>query len=91
MNDQKLSGRKATRIPASANPRQEMMTVDQVAALLNVHTSTIYRMLKRAEIPAFKLGSDWRFSRQQIYKWIAQRHRLESTRGQTDGDLWPAK
>lgn len=49
----------------------EIMTVKDVAVYLQVHESTIYRLLKRREIPAFKLGSDWRFRRATIFKWIA--------------------
>jgi excisionase family DNA binding protein len=29
---------------------------------LKVHPSTIYRQLKRGRLPAFKIGSDWRFN-----------------------------
>jgi excisionase family DNA binding protein len=46
------------------------MTLDEVAAFLQVHPSTIYRLLKRHEIPAFKMGSEWRFNRESIERWI---------------------
>jgi excisionase family DNA binding protein len=47
-----------------------VMTLDEVAAFLQVHPSTIYRLLKRHEIPAFKMGSEWRFNRESIESWI---------------------
>jgi Helix-turn-helix domain len=31
-----------------------------------VHPSTIYRLLRRHEIPAFHIGSDWRFNIEEI-------------------------
>jgi excisionase family DNA binding protein len=58
-----------------------VMTVEEVADYLQVHTSTIYRLLKRHEIPAFKLGSDWRFKQESIDRWISQR---ESAHGLSD-------
>jgi excisionase family DNA binding protein len=43
-----------------------------------VHPSTIYRLLKRKRIPAFKVGSDWRFDRGGIERWrLAQQTREE--------------
>ena len=36
------------------------MTVREVSAYLRVHPITIYRLLKRNQIPAFHIGSDWR-------------------------------
>ena len=50
-----------------------VMTLEEVAAFLQVHASTIYRLLKKHRIPAFKLGSDWRFSQDSIERWIAAR------------------
>jgi excisionase family DNA binding protein len=49
-----------------------VMTLEEVAAYLRVHESTVYRLLKAQSIPAFKLGSDWRFNQESIDKWIAE-------------------
>jgi excisionase family DNA binding protein len=46
-----------------------MMTLSEVASYLRVHRSTIYRLLKHRELPAFKAGSDWRFNRDDIDQW----------------------
>jgi excisionase family DNA binding protein len=45
------------------------MTVREVSAYLQVHPSTIYRLLKHNQIPAFHVGSDWRFSVEAIDRW----------------------
>ena len=45
------------------------MTVREVSAYLRVHRSTIYRLLKRHQIPAFHMGSDWRFNIEEIDRW----------------------
>ena len=49
-----------------------VLTLNEVANYLRVHPSTIYRMLKRQEIPAFKVGSDWRFDLESIDRWRSQ-------------------
>jgi excisionase family DNA binding protein len=48
------------------------MKISEVAEYLRVHPSTIYRLLKHKQIPAFKLGSDWRFNLESIDQWRAQ-------------------
>jgi excisionase family DNA binding protein len=50
----------------------KVMTVREVSAYLHVHPTTIYRPLKRNQIPAFHVGSDWRFNIESIDHWILQ-------------------
>ena len=57
-----------------------VMTVKECADFLQVHASTIYRLLKRKELPAFRLGSDWRFSKKQLVEWLESRPRGEVER-----------
>jgi len=47
----------------------KVMTVRQVATFLRVHPSTIYRLVKQHKIPAFRIGSDWRFKIDAIDRW----------------------
>ena len=51
---------------------QRVMTVQDVSAYLRVHPSTVYRLLKRNELPAFRVGSDWRFNVEAIDRWRSQ-------------------
>jgi excisionase family DNA binding protein len=48
----------------------EVLTLEEVADFLHVHSSTIYRLLKNRRIPAFKVGSDWRFNQKSIEQWV---------------------
>jgi len=50
-------------------PQGNIMTVRELADFLRVHPSTIYRLLREGTLPAFKVGSDWRFSREAIDRW----------------------
>ena len=47
----------------------KVMNVSEVSAYLRVHPSTIYKLLKRHQIPAFQLGSAWRFDSEMIDTW----------------------
>jgi excisionase family DNA binding protein len=47
-----------------------VLTLEEVAQFLQVHPSTVYRLLKRRSIPAFKIGSDWRFNQESIERWV---------------------
>jgi excisionase family DNA binding protein len=48
----------------------EVLTLEEVAQFLHVHPSTVYRLLKNRRIPAFKMGSDWRFNQESIEQWV---------------------
>jgi excisionase family DNA binding protein len=50
---------------------QKVLTVTELSDYLHVHRSTIYRLLKNGELPAFRIGSDWRFNVEEIDKWRA--------------------
>ena len=47
-----------------------IMTIGEVADYLKVTERTIYRQAGAKQIPAFKLGGSWRFSKADIDGWI---------------------
>jgi excisionase family DNA binding protein len=57
------------------NPEPEILTVSEVAAYLHVHPSTIYRLLRAHQLPAFRIGSDWRFDIEKIDQWREAREK----------------
>ncbi len=50
-----------------------IMSVEEVAAYLNLHPLTVRRLARDGEIPAFKVGRQWRIKRTLLDKWIEQR------------------
>jgi len=52
--------------------REIFMTIKQVAAWLQVSPMTVFRLVKRGEIPAFKIGRGWRFSLEELNKWVGR-------------------
>ena len=49
---------------------KKLMNIKDVADYLGVHTSTVYKYAQQGKIPALKIGSDWRFTKKHIDKWI---------------------
>jgi len=59
----------------SKTERARILTLENVAQYLRVHPSTIYRLLKKKQLPAFKVGRDWRFNLESIDRWRADAER----------------
>ena len=52
---------------SSMGPR--VLTVRELAGYLRVHQSTVYRLLREQKLPSFRIGSAWRFNREEIERW----------------------
>lgn len=50
----------------------EILTLEELAAYLKAGKRTVYRLASNGQIPAFKLGGTWRFSKADIEGWIKQ-------------------
>jgi excisionase family DNA binding protein len=51
-----------------------VMTVRELSAYLRVHPSTIYKLLRRGELPGFRIGTDCRFNAEVIDRWCLERN-----------------
>ena len=49
------------------------MTLQETADYLRVTRSTIHRLLKRNQIPAFRMGRRWHFNLEEIENWCSSR------------------
>jgi putative molybdopterin biosynthesis protein len=49
----------------------KVMKVSELADYLHVHSSTIYKMVRKGELPAFRVGSDIRFDAEAIDRWCS--------------------
>lgn len=70
-----LEGEPALEVKAPKLADDELLTAEELADLLRVHRSTVYRLLRNGQLPAFRVGSDWRFSRDLIEEWVQSRIR----------------
>jgi len=51
----------------TASPK--VMTVREVSEYLRVHPTTVYRLLRAKQLPAFRVGSEWRFNIDTLHHW----------------------
>jgi excisionase family DNA binding protein len=51
---------------------KRVLTIGEVAEILRVHPTTIYRLVKRGELPGFKVGGNWRINSEALDTWLAE-------------------
>jgi excisionase family DNA binding protein len=56
---------------------EEYLSIEGVAKRLGVNTTTVYRLAQKGRLPAFKVGSQWRFSEGQLDAWVADQVTIE--------------
>ena len=61
---------------------EQLLTLEQVAEYLNVDKFTVYRLLNDKDLPAFKVGNQWRFKRRLIENWLKQNSNARKRRSQ---------
>ena len=49
---------------------KELLTLQQVAQRLQISETTLYKLARKGEIPAIKVGNQWRFKIDEIDKWL---------------------
>ncbi len=70
--------RKSDQFKVVLPPDDRVMKLPEVADYLQCKQITIYKWAKSGYIPAFKVGSQWRFKKAAIDAWI-----LENTNGKS--------
>lgn len=52
---------------------RRILTAKEVAEYLNIHLLTVHKYAREGKIPAFKIGTDWRFHKKYIERWIKEK------------------
>lgn len=52
--------------------RTQIMTLKEVAKYLGLHPISIYRLIKTSDIPAMKIGGQWRFKKEVLDAWLSK-------------------
>jgi excisionase family DNA binding protein len=55
------------------------LTIDELAEYLKMGRTKLYTMAQKAQIPASKIGTQWRFDREKIDRWM-NRNSIYQTR-----------
>jgi excisionase family DNA binding protein len=50
-----------------------LLTLSEAASLLQVSTRTLQRMIRSGQLPAFKVGGQWRVRETQLRQWVENR------------------
>lgn len=50
---------------------KEVITPNEVAALLRIHVKTVYRLAEEGQIPGKKIGRSWRFLKSSVLELIS--------------------
>lgn len=54
-------------------------TSAEIAEMLRLHVQVVQRKLQAGEIPAYRIGKEWRVERSQLMEWL-ERHSNQRTR-----------
>jgi excisionase family DNA binding protein len=46
------------------------LTMDEMAGYIKMRWIKLYDMAQRGEIPASKIGNQWRFDREEVDQWM---------------------
>ena len=65
--------------------QDDILTLPEVAGLLKVAEKTVYGLAQKGDLPAFKVGGQWRFSRTAIDSWIEVKTQAAGVRPDNDG------
>lgn len=68
---------------------KEVLTPKEAAEYLSVHVRTLYRLVKKGDIPGRKVGGSWRFKKDALDAWLSGRDKSITTgekTGNGEGD-----
>jgi excisionase family DNA binding protein len=57
--------------------QENLLTTAQVAEYLKVDKFTVYRLVTQKDIPAFKVGNQWRFNKDMIDAWLLRNSNID--------------
>jgi len=61
--------------------KEKWSSIEDIAKHMQVHTDTIRLWIKKGEIPAHKVGKQWRFRISEIDEWICSGKSADINKG----------
>jgi excisionase family DNA binding protein len=61
---------------------EKLLTVEDLAAYLRLSTKTVYRMLRRGQLPCYRVANQWRFRKDTIDEWLERDNRVAEAGGE---------
>jgi PTS system nitrogen regulatory IIA component len=59
------------------------LTIDELAEYLKMGRTKLYTMAQMGKVPGNKIGSQWRFDREEIDQWIKSGDAADAPKGQS--------
>lgn len=85
MKNEKYDEDRHTAEPLGGGRLAEFMTVEDVADMLRINKSTVYRMAKGGRLPATRVGRQWRFRLSALEKFLDAGGDLAFEQNQEEG------
>jgi len=54
----------------SASPDRDILNIEEASSLLGVSVKTFNKVLHSENLPARKIGREWKFSRRALIDWV---------------------
>lgn len=51
-------------------PQDKWLTIEELSGYLKMSRSKLYQMAQKGELPGSKIGTQWRFDRDEIDDWM---------------------
>lgn len=64
---------------------ERWLTIDDLVVYLKMGKTKLYTMAQKGEIPGSKIGSQWRFDREEIDEWIKSGRAAKQDKQQDGG------
>jgi len=62
--------------------RTKWLTIEELAEYLKMGRTKLYRMAQDGDIPASKVGNQWRFDRDEIDQWMKSQRPVSASQRQ---------
>jgi len=53
-----------------------LLTLAEAASILKISKRTLHRMIQHRQIPAFKVGGQWRILESRFQEWVEEEEQL---------------
>jgi len=60
--------------------KTDILTLKEVAKYLKLNTITTYRLAQKGELPAVKIGGQWRIRLSQLNNWLEKKEPVRIAR-----------
>ncbi|NUR52951.1 MAG: helix-turn-helix domain-containing protein [Acidobacteria bacterium] len=63
----------------TARELEAFLTTEEVLSYLKITPRTIYRLIRSGELPAVRIGRQWRFRRADLDQWLERQRAFSAT------------